>query len=139
MAKYTSKPTVVNRPAEELAAKFSDFRTLQAGLDELPEEQRAKVGDVSFTEDTIKINTPQVGEIALRATERTAGRDRFRIIPQHHVRERAITMKKHKLSRRILHDKLLYFIVVIKDISTYLTIHCNSGSIGKRNQIPHLF
>ena len=63
MAKYTSKPTVVNRPAEELAAKFSDFRTLQAGLDELPEEQRA-----------IKINTPQVGEIALRATERTAGR-----------------------------------------------------------------
>ncbi len=74
MAKYTSKPTVVNRPAEELAAKFSDFRTLQAGLDELPEEQRAKVGDVSFTEDTIKINTPQVGEIALRATERTAGR-----------------------------------------------------------------
>ena len=54
MAKYTSKPTVVERPASELAAKFSDFRELQTKLDELPAEQRARVGEVAFTDDTIR-------------------------------------------------------------------------------------
>lgn len=74
MAKYTSKPTVIDRPAAELVGKFADFRVLQAKLDELPAEQRAKVGDVTFTPDTICINTPQVGEIALKAVERTPDR-----------------------------------------------------------------
>lgn len=74
MAKYTSKPTVVERPASELAAKFSDFRELQTKLDELPAEQRARVGEVAFTDDTITITTPQVGEIALKAVERNADR-----------------------------------------------------------------
>ncbi len=74
MAKYSSKPTVIDRPAAELAAKFADFRVLQTKLDELPAEQRAKVGDVTFTPDTIRINTPQVGEIALKAVERTSER-----------------------------------------------------------------
>ena len=71
MAKYTSKPTVVNRPAAELSEKFSDFRSMQAALDNLDEEQRKTVGDVEFTEDSIKIMTPQVGAITLRAVERT--------------------------------------------------------------------
>lgn len=71
MATYTSKPVEVNRPAEELAAKFADFRVLENSLAELPAEERAKVGDVSFTEDTINILTPQVGEIRLRAVERS--------------------------------------------------------------------
>lgn len=71
MAKYSSAPTVVNRPATVLAEKFSDFRAFQTALDSLDAEQRAAVGDVSFTDDTITINTPQVGAIVLRATERT--------------------------------------------------------------------
>lgn len=74
MAKYSSKPTVVERPASDLAAKFGDFRELQQKLDELPADQRARIGEVSFTCDTISINTPQVGEIALKAVERTAER-----------------------------------------------------------------
>ncbi len=71
MSKYSSKPTVVNRPAEELYSKFADFTALQAALDGLDAEQRAKVGDVSFTPDSICINTPQVGQIELKAVERT--------------------------------------------------------------------
>lgn len=71
MAQYSSKPTTVNRPASELSEKFSDFRAMQASLDGLDAEQRARVGDVSFTEDSIKIMTPQVGAIVLRAVERT--------------------------------------------------------------------
>ena len=74
MAKYTSKPTVVERPAADLAAKFADFRELQQKLDELPAEQRARIGEVAFSGDTITIITPQVGEIALKAVERSAER-----------------------------------------------------------------
>ena len=71
MAKYSSAPTIVNRPATVLSEKFSDFRAFQTALDNLDAEQRATVGDVLFTEDSITITTPQVGAIVLRATERT--------------------------------------------------------------------
>ncbi len=71
MAKYTSKPAVVNQPATELAVKFGDFRHLQQKLDELPADERARIGEVAFGSDTITITTPQVGEIALKAVERT--------------------------------------------------------------------
>ena len=74
MAKYSSPATIVNRPATDLAAQFSDFRHLQAAMDRMPDSERAKVGDVEFTEDTITIKTPQVGDIRLRATERTPER-----------------------------------------------------------------
>ncbi|MDE6135559.1 MAG: hypothetical protein K2F79_08290 [Muribaculaceae bacterium] len=72
MATYSSKPQIVNRPASELAAQFSDFSRLQDALDRMPAEDRAKVGEVEFSSDTITIKTPQVGDIRLRATERTA-------------------------------------------------------------------
>lgn len=71
MAKYTSPAQTIGCPAEEIVAKFSDFRKLQTKLDELPESERSRVGDVSFTEDAIIINTPQVGQVKLRAVERT--------------------------------------------------------------------
>lgn len=74
MAKYASKPTVVEQPAGVLAAKFADFRELQHKLDELPAEERARIGEVTFTDDTIAITTPQVGEIKLVAVERNAER-----------------------------------------------------------------
>ncbi|MDE6157791.1 MAG: hypothetical protein K2L75_01175 [Muribaculaceae bacterium] len=71
MAKYSSAPAIVNKPAAVLSEKFSDFRAFQTALDNLDAEQRAAVGDVAFSEDTITITTPQVGAIVLRATERT--------------------------------------------------------------------
>lgn len=71
MSKYSSQPVVVNRSAETIAEQFSDFRRLQSALDNLPADERAKVGDVAFTEDSIKISTQQVGEIKFKVSKRT--------------------------------------------------------------------
>ncbi|MBD5234266.1 MAG: hypothetical protein HDS65_08840 [Bacteroidales bacterium] len=80
MAKYSSKPAVVNRSAAELSAKFSDFTALQSALDALDAEQRAKVGDIAFTNDSIRISTPQVGDIELKAVERTPEKIRLQAL-----------------------------------------------------------
>lgn len=71
MAKYSSKSVTINRPAEAIAGQFSDFRKLQGALDNLTPEEKAKVGDVSFTEDSIKISTQQVGDIVFKVSKRT--------------------------------------------------------------------
>lgn len=60
--------------ADALAAKFADFTALEKAMQELPDEKREQIGNVEFTKDTIKINTPQVGAVTLRATERTPER-----------------------------------------------------------------
>lgn len=72
MAIYTSKPVSVPVPIDTLFGKFSDLSQLQTLLDKLPQETREKIGDVSFTADSIKINTPQVGEISFIVMERQA-------------------------------------------------------------------
>lgn len=72
MATYTSKPQTVERSAEELFARFSDLSHLQSALDTLTDEQRAQVGEVQFTADSISIVTPQVGEIAFQVIDRIA-------------------------------------------------------------------
>ena len=69
MARYSSDPVTVGRPAADIAEKFSDFTRLQDALASLPAEEREKVGEVSFTNDSININTAQVGQIVLRRTE----------------------------------------------------------------------
>lgn len=70
MSTYSSKPTTVNRPAAEIYSRFSDLSNLQDQLKNLPEEQRAKIGDVKFDADSIAIVTPQVGEIKFQVVER---------------------------------------------------------------------
>ena len=74
MARYSSKSVVVEKPAQEIRDKFSDFRMLEASLDKLPAEERAKVGELSFSENELIIKTPQVGEVRLTAVERTPER-----------------------------------------------------------------
>jgi hypothetical protein len=43
---------------------------LQGALEQLPEEQRKQIGDIEFTTDSLKIVTPQVGEICFVIKER---------------------------------------------------------------------
>lgn len=74
MATFTSKPAVVNRPAAEVSDKFSDLSRMQEVLDRLPGDERAKIGDIKLTTDSILIKTPQVGDITLKVTERSAER-----------------------------------------------------------------
>ena len=72
MATFNSKPVTVNRPAADIAAKFADLSYMQQVLDEMPADQRAKVGDVTIDSDSINISTKQVGAIKLQVTERAA-------------------------------------------------------------------
>ncbi len=74
MATYTSKPVVVGKPATAVAASFSDLTRFQEVFEQMPAEERAKVGDVSFTADRIAIKTAQVGEIGFRVKERSASK-----------------------------------------------------------------
>ena len=74
MTKYTSKPATVGVAPEVLDQKFADFNGMQDKLNELPEDQRAKIGEINFTNDSIEIVTPQVGGIVLRAVEREPGK-----------------------------------------------------------------
>ncbi len=70
MSTYKSKPTVIEKSAVDLFGRFSDMTRLQTALESLTEEQRAQIGQVEFTADSIKIATPQVGEIAFSVIER---------------------------------------------------------------------
>lgn len=74
MATFTGKPVTVDRPAAEVADKFGDLTRLQEVMDQLPEDQRAKIGDVTLDKDSININTAQVGKICFTVTERTSSR-----------------------------------------------------------------
>lgn len=74
MAKYSSKPQTIGRPAEDVYAHLSDFSNYQEKLDMIPPEVRAKVGDVSFDKDSITIEAAPVGAITLNVVERVAPR-----------------------------------------------------------------
>ena len=70
MATYKSPLTTVGKSADTLFERFSNLNNLQGVLDSLPVEQRAQVGDVQFTDDSLKITTPQVGDIVFSVVER---------------------------------------------------------------------
>ncbi len=70
MATYKSNPQTIARTPAELFGRLSDLSRLQGALDSLTPEQRAQVGDVKFSADSISIQTPQVGEIAFQVIER---------------------------------------------------------------------
>lgn len=72
MSAYKGQPAVVNRPVAELYERLSTLDTFADRLAGLPEEVRAKVGDVEFEKDAIVINTPQVGQLRLEIIERVA-------------------------------------------------------------------
>ena len=70
MATFTSKAVTIDKPAADIVEKFSDLSRLQEIMDQLPEDQRAKIGDVSLNKDNIIINTTQVGQIKFEIVER---------------------------------------------------------------------
>lgn len=74
MATFTSKPTIIDSAAAVVADKFSDLSAMQGVLDKIPAEERAKIGDIALTPDSIVMKTPQVGDITLKVTERTPER-----------------------------------------------------------------
>lgn len=72
MAKYSSKPVTIDAPIEDVFGKISNISAFQDRLDMVPAEERAKIGDVRFTDDSIIINAAPVGEMKFNVVERTA-------------------------------------------------------------------
>lgn len=72
MATYSSKPVTVNHPIEEIYSKVSNLGAFQQRLETLPQEAKEKLGDVRFTNDSIIINAPAVGEIKFNVVERVS-------------------------------------------------------------------
>lgn len=73
MATFKSQAATVAMTPAVLDEKFSDFSAMEQKLNELPADQRERVGDVKFEKDCIIITTPQVGAITLKASERKPG------------------------------------------------------------------
>ncbi len=80
MSKFVSKSTPVERPAEEISSKFDDLSSLQGLIDQLPEGERSKLGEVKFDRDSIAIHTTQVGDITFRITDHTPRRVVFQAV-----------------------------------------------------------
>jgi hypothetical protein len=50
---------------------------MQPAVDNLPAEERARIGEINFEKDCITLNTQQVGQIKFRVTERNTSRIAF--------------------------------------------------------------
>ncbi|MCH5346903.1 MAG: hypothetical protein J1E63_07320 [Muribaculaceae bacterium] len=72
MSTYKSKATTVNQPVETTFENISNLPRLQEYINRLPQEELQKIGEINFTEDSIVIKAPAVGEIVLKVVERTA-------------------------------------------------------------------
>lgn len=70
MATYKSPQATIGKSADDLFDRFSNLNNLQPVLDNLSDEQRSRVGDIAFTDNTLKISTPQVGDIEFTVVER---------------------------------------------------------------------
>ena len=74
MSKYSAKTFNVAHSADDIAAKFEDLTALQPMLDKLSPEDRAKVGDLQLTSDSIAVTVGPVGQITFRVLERSPRR-----------------------------------------------------------------
>lgn len=71
MATYKGKDVTVNGTPQQISQKFADLTVLEPALDRLPDAERQKIGDISFTPDAIIMNNPQTGQIKFVVSERT--------------------------------------------------------------------
>ena len=71
MSTYTGKSVTVPAPAATIADKFADMGKMSALLDKMPADQRQKIGDIRFTDSTMTMVNPTVGEIVFKITERS--------------------------------------------------------------------
>lgn len=57
-------------PADAVYQRISHMSALQQRLEQLPQEQLALIGEVKFSDNSVSINAPQVGEIRFDIVER---------------------------------------------------------------------
>ena len=86
MSRYESKTVTVQKPICEMFSRFSDLSFFEKQLEQLPEEQRAKLGEVHFAPDSISIVTPQVGELKFRSSSATSPTKSYSAARRHRFR-----------------------------------------------------
>ncbi|MBD5267904.1 MAG: hypothetical protein HDS41_07015 [Bacteroides sp.] len=69
MTTYSSKPVEIPMSASAAYAKLTDLSSFQERLESLPEDLKSKVGDISFTADTISFNGTPMGALVLKLSE----------------------------------------------------------------------
>ena len=74
MARYSAKKITVPVAADVIASKFSDLTAFQGALEQLPTDVRDKIGGLRFEKDALVIDTPQLGAVTLKVTDRTPTR-----------------------------------------------------------------
>lgn len=68
MSQYKGKPATVDATAAHIARKFNDLSVLNDMLDQLPADELAKLGSMTFEPAAIIIVNPQVGELRFNVT-----------------------------------------------------------------------
>ena len=58
MAKYTSKAAVLTVTQEDAYRNLTDMQAFQERLKGIPQEYLNQIGNIEFTEDSIKFSTP---------------------------------------------------------------------------------
>ena len=72
MSVYKGKSVTIPRPIGDIYAKISDLGQYQPMVDQLPDEQRARLQGVEFTADSVRMDAPGVGKIEFKISERKA-------------------------------------------------------------------
>jgi len=70
MARYTGDPVRINRAPADVFARIANIGAYQQYIDMLPEEAKAKIGNVKFTDDSIIISAAPIGDVALKLIEK---------------------------------------------------------------------
>lgn len=68
MSTYKGKPTLVERPIEEIYQRLCDFDNLAEAVNRIPSEQMAQAGEIKIADGQLSISTP-VGEVAFEVVE----------------------------------------------------------------------
>lgn len=71
MAKYKGKTARVEAGANRITEKFSDLSVLESHLANIPDDQRDKIGNISFEPDAIILTNPSIGEMRFKRVENT--------------------------------------------------------------------
>lgn len=74
MTTYSSNPVTLPLSAEVVYDRVSNLGAYQDKLNELPAEVKAKMGDVTFEEDKITINSGPTGAMTLKIAEKVPGK-----------------------------------------------------------------
>lgn len=71
MAKYEGKKVIINRPVADVYNSITNLGAYQQRLEQLPAEVKEKIGNVTFTDNSIIIDTPPVGKIQFDIVEKS--------------------------------------------------------------------